>query len=138
MFERFGELLTKEMQGKGYARLDGVRGPLPSERHGSWEWMFGSEAEISRYVGVSLYLGNPQRALQPLVFKVEVSVGGDDGDGFIKRVISDDLMLTESQLHWWPREMAELLGRAVVAAQRITADDLIRRYVKRPAPEDPS
>jgi hypothetical protein len=142
MFERFGELLVKELGVRGLNRLDGVSGrsfPHPVERHGGWEWTFGrtttekqGEKPLNRYMTARLvFVGPPPTEPGKTAMNLFVSVGADNEDRFVRRDIGQ-VQVTEPDLRSWSQDVWKLLTLAVDTLRGLSADDLSQEYIHRP------
>jgi hypothetical protein len=120
----FGDILLKEFQRRGFAHLGG-----PAEKHGGWEWSFGQSGYINRYVIIAGVSRPRQTTTGAGTISLEIAVGADHDDRFIRRVVARGFNLTGIQLQIVPKSFLLAVSEAIAMAQRLTLDDLTDRYL---------
>lgn len=142
-FERFGELLVKELGSRGFERIDapeGASNPFPNERHGGWEWAFCPDLRRPKPVLLTRYLmlrltfpTGPERDEQAKAqMTVALSIGADKEERFVRREVGQTVM-TEGQLRKWTDEFWQLLQSAMASVWNLTEEDLSEEYIRRPS-----
>ena len=131
MFERFGDLLAKELQTQGFVRLDAVMDSLPVERHGAWEWTFCRPGDLNRYIAVSIVPHGATQQESPPAFSVHILIGADNRDSFIRRA-AGEFILSEQQFKVLPKSFLEGIADAVIQVQAMTKGDLTEHYLELP------
>jgi hypothetical protein len=129
MFEHLGRFLVNHCRDGGYVPT--FSGNEPSERHGSWEWVFSKRGNgLTRFVSVSLTPSGPVTPTEPELFVMEFWSGAESRSRFVRNFMGQLYVKydshAEDQRQLGP--IGERLRQVLATANTYSLNDLRESY----------